>query len=155
MRYYISVLLLLFMVAGCSAHSNSELTWFNSSDDAIKDGIEREGITESDILAKEEKDEDTLIIFKMNLPEGTALGVASLAKENGKYAWYRADQLVLIQHANKQMAPVTKTVINTYSKNSFSIYLGATKDLNEMIETDKGSVTPIIDPNTGLFYYIE
>ncbi|WP_143863951.1 hypothetical protein [Brevibacillus sp. LEMMJ03] len=149
------MLIFLLLVVGCSDKNDQELIWFDTPDDAIQYGVQQEGITVSDILAREERDGESLIIYKIKLSEGTGLGVASLARENGKYAWYRADQPVLVQYSSTENTPVIKIVISTFTKKSFTIYLGSTKDPNKTINTDKGTVSPTINKNEGLLYYIE
>ncbi len=102
MRIFISIIFILSVILGCSANNGAALIWFDTLDAAIQNGIQREEITESDILGKLEKDNEFLIIFKTKLSEGTGLGVASIAKESGKFAWYRADQPVLVKYSNKE-----------------------------------------------------
>ncbi|RNB55030.1 hypothetical protein EDM57_15450 [Brevibacillus gelatini] len=96
-----------------------------------------------------------LTVHKMTLPDGTGLGVASLAKADGQFAWYRTNNPVHIQNNNQEPAPVAKTVVTTRSNKIFTAYLGATSNPNQTIATDKGVATPMIDQESGLFYYLE
>ncbi|MGN7469516.1 hypothetical protein [Brevibacillus sp. SAFN-007a] len=93
--------------------------------------------------------------FAMTLPDGTGLGVASLAKADGKFAWYRTNHPVLVQNNKQEPTPVAKTTVTTRSNKTFTIYLGATRNPTQTMEAENEVVTPIIDQESGLFYHLE
>ncbi|MFF0828740.1 hypothetical protein ACFYU8_17950 [Brevibacillus sp. NPDC003359] len=154
LKWLFPLLLSLMVITSCSTN-DAELRWFATADEAIQDGIQIEGLTKGDVLDKIEKDGETLVVYKISLPDGIGLGIASLAKAEGKFAWYRANNPVIVQDANQKPVSVVKTTITTESKKSFMVHLGATKVPNQTIVTDKGVVSPTIDNSSGLFYYFE
>ncbi|MED4569825.1 hypothetical protein [Brevibacillus agri] len=154
-KWLLSLLLFILALTACSSKDDVELRWLTTPEAAIQDGLELEGLTKSDVLDEIAKDGETLIIYKMTLPDGTGLGVASLAKTEGKFAWYRTNNPVHVQNNNQEPAPVAKTTVTTRSNKTFTIYLGATRNPNQTIETENGVVTPIIDQKSGLFYCLE
>lgn len=154
-KWLFSMLLLLMVITSCSTNDHAELRWFDTVDEAIRSGIEFEGLSKGDVLDKIDKDGETLIVYKITLPDGTGLAVASLAIADGKFAWYRANNPVVVLDANKEPVSVVKTTITTESQKSFIVHLGATKNPNQTIITEKGVVSPTVDQNSGLFYYFE
>lgn len=154
-KWFLSMLLFPLMITACSSADDPELRWFDRPEAAIQDGLALEGLTQSDVLDEIDTDGETLIVYKMTLPDGTGLGIASLAKADGQFAWYRTNNPVLVQNSNQEPAPVVKTDVTTRSNKTFPIYLGATRNPNQTINTDKGVVTPMIDQESGLFYYLE
>ncbi|MCC0563624.1 hypothetical protein EDM54_18820 [Brevibacillus borstelensis] len=156
MRYLMLVLMIFVILSGCSLGSKDSLMWFSSPDAAIQNGIKLESINESDLLSTVETDGETLLIFKQNVPEGTIVGVASLSKKDGQFAWYRENDPVLVKRLNETASPAITCEINTQSKKTFYVYLGVTSTIENRISLKNGSkVQPSIDKNSGIYYYVE
>ncbi|MEJ8545510.1 hypothetical protein [Brevibacillus borstelensis] len=156
MRYLMLVLLIIVIFSGCSLGSEDSFMWFPSPEAAIQNGIKLEGINESDLLATVETDGETLLIFKQNVPEGTIVGVASLSKKDGEFAWYRENDPVLVKHLDETASPTITCEINTQSKKIFYVYLGVTSAIENRISLKNGTkVQPTIDKNSGIYYYVE
>lgn len=157
MKKNLIFVMLLFIITGCSSQVSSNLKWFENLDEAIISGMKEENINKEDILGEIENNEEIFIFYKKKLEEGLGLGVASISKHKNKFAWYRSNQYVLVKNNNiENYTTKISFDIKTQSKKTFVVYVGSTKEQNVFIETlTKRKVSPQIDKNTGIYFYLE
>lgn len=160
MKLILTLLMILYIVTGCSGSTNDRidsLKWFKTENIAIDYGMKEEKITKENVIGKIKKNGETFIFYKKNLPDGLGLGIASISEKNGQYAWYKVDQDILVKkNDNEAYSPEINWDTKTQSGKSFTVYTGITKDQNISIKTPKGIVKPdIIDKNSGIYFYIE
>nr|WP_263326957.1 hypothetical protein [Neobacillus sp. Marseille-Q6967] len=118
-------------------------------DKAIEYGLKEEDVTKQELIGKVEENGEIFIFYKKQLKDGVGLGVSTINEKNGKYAWFRTDQDILVNLS--KISWETKTL----SGKKFLIYTGITKNENITIETRKGNVEPKIDKDNGIYYYVE
>jgi hypothetical protein len=142
---------LIVFITGCSSLAHQDdLKHFNSVKEAVNYGINKEKITEKDLIGEVEENGELLIIFKKKLPTGIGLGVANISVNSGKYTWYRGDQLVI---ASGNII----TEIKTQAGNNFVLYLGKVEGMKKNIIKTKEGINkyPIVDDDSGIYFYIE
>jgi hypothetical protein len=149
----------MLMITGCSASANEEtkeLKWYKTKEETIEHGIKEEKIKNEDIIGEVTENGETFVIYKKDLENGLGVGVSSISEKDGKYAWYDADQDVVVKDENKddyfsQISWGTKTE----SGKSFTVYTGVSEEESPIIETKTTEVSPTIDKKTGIYFYIE
>jgi len=157
MRKLIAMVLPLFLIiTGCSFFTTGkdELKWFHTLNEAVENGAMAEGITMNDIIGKVEQVGEVLVVYKKDVPDGLAVGVASISQRDGTYSWFRESNPVLIKNIDGQEFSI-KTEISTQSSKRFAVYLGIASEQNKTINITIGTVTPIVDKESQIFYYIE
>ncbi|USG64520.1 hypothetical protein NDK47_20570 [Brevibacillus ruminantium] len=156
MRHLMFVFMTIVILSGCSIGNEDSFVWFPSPEAAIQNGLKQEEINESDLLSTVETDGETLLIFKQNVPDGTIVGIASLRKKDGQFAWYRENDPVLVKHLDGTASPSIIIEIHTHSKKAFYVYLGVTNSAENKITLRNGNkVQPAVDQNSGIYYYVE
>lgn len=154
------IALLFVLVSGCSMFTNGDgkLKWFDTQEEAINNGLKEERILKSDILGQLKSNGEVFVFYTTDVPEGSAVGVASISRNNGKFAWYRPNASVLVKYdkTDKNKAPNLSFDIKTRSEKKFKGYLGMTKLKSFTLETDNGEViTPKINKKSQIYFYIE
>lgn len=156
MKKFFSLLLIIFLVQGCSALAKDDLTWFQTLNEAVDHGIKEEGLKEKDILGEVKEDGETFIFYKKYVEDGLGIGIASISEKNGQFAWYKSNPDTLVKNdAKEDYSSEINWDTKTQSEKSFTVYAGTINEQDITIETAKGEVTPEIDKDTGIYYYIE
>ncbi|TYR80262.1 hypothetical protein FZC66_14135 [Priestia megaterium] len=147
-------LLIFILLVGCSTNGKEEIKWFNNEKEAINFGIENEQIKESDIIDQFTFQEDKFLIFRFNDSNGQGVGIVNIIKKDGKYAWNRELQKVILKSEKLNLS--ANATLKTESGNKYKLYLGVMENGKTTIETDNNSgITPGIDEKTNIFYYLE
>ncbi|UAL52856.1 hypothetical protein [Metabacillus dongyingensis] len=159
MKAVLTFVIAMLALTGCSALASDEgnqLKRFKTKEDSIEHGIKEEEISQEDIIGEIEENGETIIFYKRKAKEGIVIEVSSISKNEGKYAWYRADAGVLVKY-NSHPEKATKISLETQTQSGkkFIAYTGYTKEQNPTIDTENGSTTPHIDKNSGIYFYIE
>ncbi|MCK1999870.1 hypothetical protein MZM54_00550 [[Brevibacterium] frigoritolerans] len=146
-------------LTGCSAIADdgaSELKWFKTKEETINYGIKEEKIKKEDIIGEVSENGETFVIYKKQLEEGLGVGVSSISQQEGKYAWYDPDQDVLVKNekVNKYSSQISWGT-STQSGKDFTIYTGLSEDQSPIVDTQTSEVSPTIDKETGIYFYIE
>lgn len=146
------ILLLLFLTLilnGCNTTASraeeAKLKWFKTKNEAIQYGLKEEEIEENDIIDTLECNGELFVVY-MN---GETVGLSNLAQKNGNFAWYRSDAQTQVKDDLK-----ISFITETLSKKKFHFYFGKVKASEITIETNKGEVSPLVDNNKKLYYYI-
>ncbi|WP_374717424.1 hypothetical protein [Neobacillus sp.] len=150
MKRLVVLLAVVLSIVGCTTFTHNDLQWFKSKQEAIDHGIKEEGIEKQDVFGEIEDSGETFIFYKKELEEGLSVGVSSISKKDSKYAWYDSDQDYYIENVNG-VSWETKT----QSGKSFTIYAGLSNGKNRTINTPNGPISPNIDKETGIYYYVE
>jgi len=148
--------LLVLIITGCSNVNDNKLKWFKTQDEAINQGI-REGDlnNKENIIGKIKENGETFVFYKLEEEKkDIVVGMANLAKQDGKYAWYRENANIGIKSGNNPSTPVSWDT-ETRSGKKFTAYTGTAEAENISIETETGEVTPQINKKFGIYYYIE
>ena len=153
----LSIAVLIF--TGCSSSENEEakeLKWYKTKEETIDHGIKEEKVKIEDIIGEVTENGETFIIYKKDLEDGTGVGVSSISEKDGKYAWYNADQDVVVKDDKKdnytsQISWGTKTE----SGKTFTVYTGVSEEESPIINTETAEVSPTIDKETGIYFYIQ
>jgi hypothetical protein len=159
MKVVLTFVIAMLALTGCSALANDEedgLKWFKTKEESIEHGIKEEEISQKDIIGEIKEDGETFIFYKKKVKDGVVVELSNINENNGKYAWYRADAGVLVKNnSHSEKASRISFETQTQSGKKFIAYTGYTKEQNPTIDTEKGSVTPNIDNNSGIYFYIE
>ncbi|MFY0760602.1 hypothetical protein AB1K32_17240 [Metabacillus dongyingensis] len=159
MKAVLTIMISLLALTGCSALASDEgnqLKWFKTKEDSIEHGIKEEEISQEDIIGEIKEDGETFIFYKKKVIDGIVVELSSVSENDGKYAWYRSDAGVLVKYNSIEKNAIKVSWENkTQSGKKFIAYTGYTKEQNPTLETEKGSTTPNIDKNSGIYFYIE
>lgn len=159
MKVVLTFAIAMLTLTGCSALANdedNELKWFITKEESIEHGIKEEEVSQKDIIGEIKEDGETFIFYKRKVSDGIVVGLSSISKNDGKYAWYRSDADVLVKNnSHPEKVSNISWETQTQSGKKFRAYTGLTKEQNPTIETEKGSTTPNIDHNSGIYFYIE
>ncbi|MEZ0481031.1 hypothetical protein [Planococcus sp. SSTMD024] len=71
----------LFILAACN-----QSDWYDTRDEAIENGLQKEGISASADVSVEEYDGETIVLYAQD----NSLGVASITESEKGYSWYRS-----------------------------------------------------------------
>lgn len=151
-RRLLTLIFILF-ISGCST-SNDDLQQFDSFDKAVDFGMQDEDIDKEDVIGKIKLDNKTFFFYTMSVEEGLAVGVAVISKQNDKYEWYRSNPFVIVKNKDNKSVDVSWDM-KTKSGNSYIVYTGLVKDDSTIIKTIHGNVTPEINSEKGIYYYVE
>ena len=156
MKRVLTILLLLLIITGCSNGNDNKLKWFTTQDQAINQGIKDGDLnTKENIDGEMKENGETFVFYKLEEEnKDIVIGIANIAKQNGKYAWYRESANIGIKSGNNPSTPVSWDT-ETQSGKKFTAYTGTAEDKNIPIETEGGEVTPKINEKFGVYYYIE
>ncbi|PGA19481.1 hypothetical protein COL65_08310 [Priestia aryabhattai] len=156
MKRFLTILLLLLIITGCSNGNDNKLKWFTTQDKAINQGIKDGDLNTKENIVGEMKENGEIFVFYKLEEENKdiVIGIANIAKQNGKYAWYRESANIGIKSGNNPSTPVSWDT-ETQSGKKFTAYTGTAEDKNIPIETEGGEVTPKINEKFGVYYYIE
>jgi len=148
---------ILFIIAGCTTKTSEEIKWYKNEQKAIEEGLKDEGLKNKDILGKVKENGEEFIFYKQDNEDGVAVSVASIGRENDKYAFYNIDSYVQVKdNRNKNYSSEINWETHTQSDKNFIAYTGTIKGKkNYSIQTQLGLVTPYINKDTGIYYYIE
>lgn len=72
---------LLLILAACN-----QSDWYDTSDEAIENGLQEEGIGESPTVSVEEYEGETIVLYA----QGNFLGAASITESERGYSWYKS-----------------------------------------------------------------
>jgi hypothetical protein len=76
------------------------------------------------------------------------VGVSSISEQEGKFAWYDPDKV-------KKYSSQISWGTTTQSGKDFTIYTGLSEDQSPIVKTQTSDVSPAIDKNSGIYFYIE
>ncbi|MGE7183975.1 hypothetical protein ACQKKK_08180 [Peribacillus sp. NPDC006672] len=159
MKVVLPFALAMIALTGCSAIANdeaSELKWFKTIEETIDHGIKEEKIKKEDIIGEVSENGETFVIYKKQLEEGLGVGVSSISEQGGKFTWYDPDQDVLVKNDKvKKYSSQISWGTKTQSGKNFTIYTGLSKEQNPIVKTQTSEVSPTIDTETGIYFYIE
>lgn len=71
----------LFILTACN-----QSDWYDTRDEAIENGLQKEGIGESSTVSVEEYEGETIVLYAQD----NSLGVASITESEEGYSWYRS-----------------------------------------------------------------
>ncbi|MBU9675031.1 hypothetical protein KQ939_08970 [Planococcus sp. CP5-4] len=72
---------IVFTLAACD-----QAVWYDTREEAIKKGLQGEGISASSPMSVEEYDDETIVSYAQD----NSLGVASITESEKGYSWYRS-----------------------------------------------------------------
>ncbi|MBM7096021.1 hypothetical protein JSY36_09655 [Bacillus sp. H-16] len=146
-RLLIAVLMCSVMImAACSG--GESLTWYETKEEAIQEGVISEGAGGYAVLSVEEYDGETFIFYEYN----DALGVASIAESDKGYAWYRSSAYYGFEGDSPIHTIGFQT--ETYSRFEVAVIAGAVNDSAiTSVHVAGGEPLDIHGPS-GFFYLI-
>ncbi|MDN4073041.1 hypothetical protein [Fictibacillus terranigra] len=148
----------ILLLTGCSLFTNGKenLTWHDTSNDAIHKGAKEEGITVDEIIGRTEIAGDVFIFYEKKVSDGDAVGVVNIGKKNGKYTWYRSSNEIQIKNKKNNTSPSVHFKVESLTKQKYTVYLGRVKSNLHGIDTVNGNrVAPTIDKKRQIYYFME
>ncbi|WP_026690125.1 hypothetical protein [Alteribacter aurantiacus] len=147
MKRVVLILLVMGMItSGCSNHER--LTWYETKEEAIEQGVQVEGADLVSILSVEEFEGAMFVIYE----KGDALGIASIAESDQGYAWYRSSPYYGFD-GDVPMQSIG-VVTETYSGEEVSAIAGKVNDsLITSVKASGGAMLDVHHPS-GLFYLL-
>ncbi|MEY9868933.1 hypothetical protein ABIE66_004312 [Peribacillus sp. B2I2] len=149
----------MIALTGCSAiadNGTSELKWYKTKEETINHGIKEEKMKKEDIIGEVSENGETFVIYKKQFEEGLGVGVSSISEQEGKFAWYDPDQDVLVKNDKvKKYSSQISWGTTTQSGKDFTIYTGLSEDQSPIVKTQTSEVSPAIDKESGIYFYIE
>lgn len=151
MVLFLILLFLTLILHGCNTTTatgldEKKLKWFKTQSEAIKYGVKEEQIEENDIIDELNSNGEIFLVYKT----GNNVGLSNIAKNKGKYTWYRSDAYTAVTDTDTKISFLTETL----SKKKFYFYVGKLKGTEITIKTNIGDVSPSVDKNTKLYYFI-
>lgn len=147
---FIFTSMLLF---GCNQTVQNKIPTYSNIQEAIKGGLQQEGVTNNAIISQKEIDNNVFIFYL----ENDALGVGTINTKNKNYMWYRGQQYMNIEN-NGNSSPFLEGTIETQDKKKYQIIVGKINDnsTKEVVVTENmnRSIVPV-DKKSRIFYYIK
>lgn len=135
----------LLLLAGCSEET---LEWYETEEKAVDEGLKQEG-SEAHLLSVEQVKGESIVFFETN----DTLAVASIAKSNKGYSWYRSNAYVVFE-GNTDYSTMG-FVVATRSGLKIPVMVGKVFDTNivsmRLIEAGIEKELPILGESR--FYY--
>ncbi|MFT9497966.1 hypothetical protein [Anaerosolibacter sp.] len=149
------LLLATVFLQGCS-NMERKVQWYQTKEEAINNGLEKEGLDRSTILSVEEVNGETIIFYEVEEKNENfyALGIAVINESNKGYSWYRSSAYLAFNSTERDYMSAG-TTIETPRKQALSVLAGKVFDdtIKSVVLSGDGQERELQISDRGRLFY--